>query len=895
MAFAHLARALRKAAVLVAAALCVVGGSGGALAAEGVNEDDALILELHSGNYRLGDSLRGYQTARGICVDLADVIQAIDLPIRLDRASGRATGWIFAEDERIVIDRDAGTVQTSRGSSRLAPADILDSPEGWCVDSAALSGWLGVGLRADLSNMRVVLESPRKLPFLQAMERRSRAARLAPARLTFDLASLPRADTPYRDWRPPSVDVQLTAVARNEGRRRELRYEAFASGEALGTSYDARLASDPGGRPESLRVRAYRNDPDGGLLGRLRATQVAVGDVETISGALTGQSAVGRGAFVSNRPLAQPSRFGQTTLRGELPSGWDAELYRNGQLIAFQPDRGDGRYAFEQVELMFGDNTFEVVLYGPQGQVRRERTAMPVGAQSIPQGRTHYWAGAVEQGRDLLDFGRRPPDSGAGWRWGAGLERGLGKRTSAGIEYQSLMLRGRRRNYLEATVHRALGGMLVELAGAQQLGAGRAVRAQALGALGGLRFQAETLWINGGYESELLAANEHRLDGLRLSYDVKIGRAILPVWGSVQRRQARDGSRVTDWLLRASINARRLALTGVLSNRASSGPSANRADDGLRLGVLANGTIGRVTLRGDAQFRLSGHDRGFERAEIAAETGIGPRDNLRVAGAWHARERRGDATLAYSRQFDRFALRAEAEAGTRGNVGLGLSLMFSLGPDPAGGWRMSADRLARNGQAVVTVFRDEDGDGRRDPGEEPVPGVEVKGGFGVVSPGTNALGRTMLDNLRPFAPVLVAVDGTSLTDPMLQPKGAGVVIVPRPGIPADVELALAPSGQAQGTLRGIDGEPREGVEIELVDPRGQVAARAVSEFDGYFLFDQVPYGDYRLRLGAGSAAALGARQDLGVALTIDRAHPDRNIGIVRLEAGTRAARIAAGP
>lgn len=893
-----LAGAVRKAVALVAAALCVLGGSVAAhgQAGGGVSEDDSLILELHSGNYRLGDSLRGYQTRRGICVDLADVIQAIDLPIRIDRKSRRATGWVFAENERLVIDRDAASVQGAGGQARLGTEDIIDTPEGWCVDTTALSAWLGVTLNPDIANMRVALTSARKLPFLLAIERRSRAARLSPARLTFDLASLPRAETPYRDWRAPSVDVLVTGVARSQGRSRELRYEAFASGEALGVSYDARFASDPGGNPDTLRVRAYRNDPEGHILGPLRATQVAAGDVETLSGALTGQSAVGRGVFISNRALAQPSRFGETTLRGELPSGWDAELYRNGQLIAFQPDKGNGRYEFEQVELMFGDNSFEVVLYGPQGQVRRDRTAMPVGPANLPAGQIAWWAGAVEQGRDLVDFGRVRSDAGAGWRWGIGLEHGLDRRTSAGIEYQSLMLRGRRRSYLEATLHRALGGMLVEVAGAKQLGAGRALRAQALGALGGLRFQAETLWVDGGYESELLEPNERRMDGLRLSYDVKFGRTVMPLWGSIQRRHMRDGSRVTEWLLRASINARRMALTGVISNRVSTGPSANPVDDGLRLAALANTALGRVTLRGEARFRLSGHDRGFERAELAAETGITERDSLRAAAAWQAQERRGDFSLAYARQFRQFALRAEAEAGTRGNLGLGLSLMFSLGPDPAdGGWRMSADRLARNGQAMVTVFRDEDGNGRRDAGEEPVAGVEVKGGFAALSPQTNGKGRTMLDNLRPFAPVLVAIDSTSLADPMLQPKGAGVVIVPRPGIPAEIELPLAPTGQVQGMLLGTDGEPREGVELELVDPHGQVGARALSEFDGYFLFDQVPYGAYRLRLAPGSAAGLGVQQDLGAALVIDRANTDLSLGVLRLESGMRPALIAAGP
>ena len=49
------------------------------------SDDDVLILELRSGKYKLGESLRGYQTPGGVCVDFADLIQTLDLPIRLDK------------------------------------------------------------------------------------------------------------------------------------------------------------------------------------------------------------------------------------------------------------------------------------------------------------------------------------------------------------------------------------------------------------------------------------------------------------------------------------------------------------------------------------------------------------------------------------------------------------------------------------------------------------------------------------------------------------------------------------------------------------------------------------------------------------------------------------------
>ena len=49
------------------------------------SDDDALLFDLRSGKYRLGDGVRGYQTDAGICVDLADMIMVMDIPLRLDK------------------------------------------------------------------------------------------------------------------------------------------------------------------------------------------------------------------------------------------------------------------------------------------------------------------------------------------------------------------------------------------------------------------------------------------------------------------------------------------------------------------------------------------------------------------------------------------------------------------------------------------------------------------------------------------------------------------------------------------------------------------------------------------------------------------------------------------
>ena len=864
-----------------------------------VNEDDALLLELRSGQYRLGEALRGYQTPDGLCVDMADLIQAMNLPVRLDKKSRRATGWIFAEHQQFVIDRDTSSVQIANKNNPLRASDLYDTPEGWCASLSALSEWFGVTFRTDLSNLAVVIQSDRKLPFLEAIERKSRAARLRPQQSAFDLAGLPQVDTPYKYWRAPAVDVMVRGGLRREDdgqTRRDFQYEAYASGEVLATSFDARLSSDNDGVPDSLRLRGYRIDPAGGLLGPLSATEVVAGDVETFAGELTGQTAVGRGVFVTNRPVNRSSRFAATTLTGELPSGWDAELYRNGQLIAFQSGRSDGRFLFEDIELRFGENDFEVVLCGPQGQVRRDRTSFPVGDESIPAGKTWYWAGVVENGRDLIDFTDDYVDPRTGWRWGVGVERGIDKRTTIGGEAQSLMLDGVRHHYLEATLRRGLGPMLVELAGAQQLGpvSGRVYQGQALGRVGRVNFQANALWVDGGYESEMITADQKSAFGFSVDTDLVVGERRVPLQGAVRRTDTRSGATIDEWSLRSSLMMRRLSLTAEIGDRQSHGPQASQADDGLRARLLANTSVGRFRLRGNGQYRLSGPRQGFESASTTLETSLDRRTDLRGSVEYKVDTPGVEFGLGMVRHFNRFDLRGDAAVSTSGRVNLGFSLAMSFGRNPVnGGWRMSNRKLAQYGSAAVTVYRDENGDGVRQAGEEPIEGAEIRTGYGLEQFKTDASGRTAIDGLRPFAAVLLNVDASSIEDPLLMPKGRGVVIVPRPGVAAEVLLPVAPTGEVEGVLLGADGEVASGVMLELVDREGAVPARVQSEYDGYFLFDRVPYGDYRLRVGSASAMAIGARGDLDVALRLDRAKPTMHLGKVRAEPRMGGAQIAA--
>lgn len=881
-----------SAAAVFAAAFGVSGpvAAQQANSAWSANDDDFLLLQLQVGKHRLSQDVRGYQTDQGVCLDLADVIQSLDLPVRLDKKSRRATGWLFSEDRQFTLDRAAGTVQNVNSNGAPLGNAIYDTPEGWCVDTDALGRWFGIEFSPDLFNSSVRLVSDEPLPFIEAIERRSRAARLRPRREAFDLSKFPSADMEYRVWRTPSVDtvVKLGVSGSSGSMTTDARIEAYAAGEVGGASYTARLATDSSLQPASLRFRAYRYARDGGLLGPLNATQVAAGDVETLAGNLTGQTAVGRGVFVSNQPLGRGSRFSSTTLRGTLPAGWDAELYRNGQLLAFQDDSEDGRYEFADIDLFYGQNDLEVVLYGPQGQIRRERADVPVGTDLVEPGKTYYWAGILEENTDLITLRKnvgRPPD---GWRWGVGVERGLDDRTSVALGLQGMQFAGRRRRYIEGSLVRTLGPAQFQLGAAHEWGAGAALQGNVVSRLGPVNLSGRAVWVQGSFASEFVSPNLRHAVSFSADTSLKMGKFRLPLQVGVGQSTARTGEKVTEWLMRTATGIRGIRLTAELQGerRGATATSPSRTSNSLRL--LANGRVFGVRMRGSAGFGLSGGEKGLNFVRLATDQDLTEDSELRFEAEYRPRGDDVQLRAGYAHRFKHFSIRADGTYSTTGNFGANLNLAFSFGPNPAGGGvRFSNTKLARFGQAAVTVFRDENGDGRLNGDEEVLEGVGVEAGFRSTDAVTNEDGTALVDELKPFAPVLVGIDESTLDDPYLVPSSKGIVVTPRPGVSANIMLAVSPSGEVEGSLQSDNGTSMSGIELELVDARGAVIATTISEFDGFFLFDRVAYGEYRLRVASASAKLLQIKESLGPPITLNRDNDIARMGVVVLQPETR--------
>ncbi len=847
------------------------------------NSDDQFLLDVNIRQLRLGDGVRAYPTPEGTCIVLGDFLTTLDLPMRIDLDANRASGWALKEDYRIEIDRAAGRVRFGAQAEALPRSAIRDVPEGWCADSAALTRWFGIKVVPRTAGSALILESEAKLPVELAVERRKRAAQLkrhAAANLTL----LPQVRLPYRMWRAPALDFVVSGgvtYRASTGARIDRRAAVYAAGEVAQLSYNAQITSDDKGRPQSARFRAFRSDPDGGLLGPLNATHFEIGDVTGHSSKLLGSGINGRGAAVTNQPLFTPASFDRTRFEGEMPAGWEAELYRNGQLLAFAGAGDDQRYHFDDVQLLYGDNRIDIVLYGPQGQIRTRNETVNIGQENVPSGKTWYWAGINQPGRDLVNFNANDDPNRPKVQATAALAHGIDTKTSVALLVQAVELEDERVTYVEGAVRRSIGGALVEIAAARDNRGGTAARAQLLTRIGGVSLSAEAVAVR---DFRLNGQERRSVREARLSADapIKLGRTVIPAHADARFSERGDGTKYLEAAARLSSQINRFNLAGDIRyqrqlNAGEGGPDPPAL---VEASLIGSGRIGEVRIRGSGSWELQPRAR-FKTAEISAYWSASQSSDFEAGIAYDAAAHVARGRLTHVRRFQAMALAVTGEAASDGALAIGFNLNFSL-DSSRGGFNLSRQTLANAGAVHARVFRDLNDNGRRDLGEPFQKGALVTTGARLAERTTDERGEVLVAGLANYMPVTVGIDTSSLDDPMLAPRQALQVVVPRPGIAADVDIALVGAGDIEGAVVRDGGDGFEGLDVELLDANGKLVATTRSDFDGFFLFERVAYGRYTIRLSAESARIAKLQQALNASTEINAEVPVARMGVIRV-------------
>lgn len=789
-------------------------------------DNELLLLEVTLDRHVLSHDLSAYQHGKGVYVPLGELARLLGFAVDVDPDAGTAKGFVLQESRAFKLNAHTGEAIADGKRAACDPAQVVVRDDDIYVEAGLLTQWFPVKLDLDPYAAQVDILPREVLPLQEFLEREARGKKGGPTAA----AALPRLDQPYRLWDWPTLDQGMVMTMRTDDAGRpvpSMRYNTYATGELLFMSSDLFMTGSDQSPFADVRASLGRKDPDASLLGPLRATEASVGQLAMPGLALLARPQPGLGVMVGNFPLNQPTQFDHHTFQGNLPPGWDVELYRGDQLLAHQSSRGDGRYQFEDVPLLMGLNNFRLVFYGPQGQRREETYPFNVGASLSPVGTGRYRATASVQADGApasyaqVDYGLLPQLT---------ASVGLATLSDTGVRTNAARLGLRSflgACFLTGDVGASTDGLLAQVGAQTSIGPMNVTLTHARST--GFTSQA----FAGG--SSVNSHSEGRLDWPGLS----VAGASVSTGVQLSFDELRDGGGLGRFSLPVTAAYHGLYAAHRMNFTAGAGANTFFSDAALQL----SGRWGVWGLRGDV-----GYDgAGLRSLGMVASARRWLWDYNMNASVSHALAS-GDTSFLVNVSKDLGVALMGMDAGSQY---LSMSASTAVGLDPAtGAIAPRSMPQAGSGTVLARVFLDLNRNGHWDADEPPVEGAGVGTDSGDPKL-TNAQGLVVLRNLASYLPLDLSLAPDTLTDPLWSPAGPGVRVVPRPGRNLTIDFPIFVSGEVNGTIylkrRGKATE-LGGATLELVGPDGKVAAHTRTAYDGFYTFTLVPPGAYTLRV-----------------------------------------------
>jgi hypothetical protein len=815
-----------------------------AVPAQQANAPNLLVFEVRLGQEVLSDALSAFQYGDDVYLPLGELSKLLTIAVSTQPVEGRASGYFLSEERSFSLNVLDGRASIAGREETLERSQFKLQPDDIYVASSVLARWLPVDLNVDMSGLVLQVRPREQLPLQASLARRGRGQQAGARRGTPVDPGFPRQPNPYSLASAPFID-QTVSVAARRGQPIDASYTAYLTGDMFGMQ-GALYASRSRSKPEpDVRLTLGRHDPDAGLLGPLHARSALFGSVAVpgVSGISLGGPS-GNGIAIGNRLLRQPDSFDRHTLEGDLPPGWDVELYANDALVGFQQSRADGKYRFEDQPLMYGPNEFRLVFHGPLGQVRVERQTFLLDQSQVAPGQLYYHAA-----------GYRDPDGHV--RAAAQFDLGLAGGLSANGGITRLPLSGVERDYANLGLRHYGKSIIVDVSAVKADDGGLLARAQLKTRIAGLSVSAGHTALR-DFRSEVFPTSG---DPIRARDELRVEGALAPGAGivlplSLQVNRDRLASHASNTEALGRISAYRYGTAVTNAFRWQSLYGHEFAEGSLQVSrrMAGFGVSGRL------QYGIR-PVRELSLAALALDKNLG-RGYLLNLGLLHSfGNQQYDFSAALNKSLGSFGMGINAYYSTSGNYGGGIQLFLAMGREPRGGtWHSDALPLANNGAASARVFLDKNLNGVMDAGDELLKGAAftVNGGGQPVR--SDAAGIAYLNRLAPYQPVDIGLDVSTLEDPQWTPRQKGVRVVPRPGKVSQIEFAVIVTGEIDGTTYLMDGGARRAlsdVELELVDRDGQVAATGRSSSDGYFVVPNIAPGEYQLRPAAAQLQRLG--------------------------------------
>lgn len=804
-------------------------------------DDNLRLLEVMVDNFVMDEVLTAYQMGDSVMVPLGLLSEILGFAVTTHPGNATAEGFVLKENRRFFLDVKRGNVTLSGRTERFDHSRVHIDIDDIYVDADLLSEWLPIELDIDLFTLEAHIHPQEPLPLQQRLERERRIAKTRNKLMPQD-PGYPRHSHPYRMWSTPFIDQDIRLGINKDSNgvsSRTFNYTTHATADLFTMESSWYLAGSDEDAVDEYRFTIGRRDSDGGLLGTFQATEYLFGHVEDAAIDLVSVSKAPQPGFsASNFPLHQQNNYDTHSFSGELLPGWEVELYHNNALLDYQQEpNADGQYRFANIPLLFGNNFFRLVFYGPHGQVREEDTNFVLDNSLVQPGKYHYRV-TTNQGDDRQRHTTFKYDV------------GFSKRATAQLAFATLPVNDKQHAYRMFGLRGFTNTVFYALNITDDSQSGNIGKISLQTRLGSTNLSLSDAHLD-NFESELFPRlGDPLARRSRLRLDTAVPPSFLPripVTFELERDLFESGDTTTLLRNRLSVQRRGFAASHDLTWERRSGN--HELEGHLHLSRL----YGYESIRSDLTYEMT-PDHQIDAGTISVNSFRFTPFHLRVSATRSFSNNNNQYNAELSKRINGYAVTLLGHYTTKGDLGLQLVWRSSFGREPrTRRWVSSSRAMANQGVLSVRAFLDKDRNGVMNSSDKPLQGAGVMlgSGYHVEPRRTDENGILFIPHLPPYRPTDVRLAAHTLDDPLWVPAVEGHRVVPRPGEPIVLELPVLESGEIDGTVY-INRDNRRnsvrGAVLELVTEEGEIITTTRSSFDGYFVISSIPLGNYRLRL-----------------------------------------------
>jgi len=812
------------------------------------DENQMRLLEVYARKYKVEDLLVTYQKDDMIFIPLEFFSELTGLAIKTDPESGIGEGFIFREDRTFYLNVKRGelTIEGKLIRFNKQQAAIRQFDDIY-IDSNLLGQWLSMELDIDLFASRMKIISKQPLP-LELRKQREERIKLIRSRLPSD-RGYPRQEFPHKDWSYPMIN-QTARMGIYRGADGDMEgtfgYATYATADFIGMESSWYLAGNEHDIVEDARVTFGKRDPTGSLLGNMRATEYAFGHINEPSiDLITAPLEPQPGILVSNYPLTRQLQYDSHNFRGDLPPGWEVELYRNNELLNYAMSGENGQYSFDDVPLLYGTNYFRLVFYGPQGQQREENYNFTLD-RSLSEPGKHYYRAIISQDQD---FGKRAL---------AQYNFGISKSFSVAASFASVPLDKtflitepeENHNYISGGVRGFYNSLFYRSDIILDMQSGSAIDWAIQSRIGSVILNLGETYFHNDYISEEFPENYLPIERrTKFSIDTAIVSTLLPripINFEMERKQYTDNLIITRYSNRISMQQHGLSISNTLNRNEQTG--LETIDNGnFQISRRAYG----YNFRGSMSYQLTPN------SELSATTltmdGIKFLDYHVATGVSHiVQNNTNELFFNMSRSHGEYALGLNSRYGTGGVITVDLTLSVGLGHEPrTNTWNPEYRPIASQGSLSAQVYLDANRNGKKDADEKGIEGAKIKINGSNINRIADSNGIIYVTGIEPYREMDIDIALETLNDPLWQPAFPGKRVSLRPGYTAQIDFPIIITGEIDGTaFVQFGAEQREvsGVVIELLNLQGKLIQTTKTAYDGFYLLSKIPAGKYQLRV-----------------------------------------------